>query len=178
MTCMPPVRAQSQDTIVFGAAVALTGSVANEGRMLKDGYDFWASYVNAHGGLTVGTRRYRAVIRYLDDGSDPAKTAAAVEQLITQQHVDFILGPYGSAQTFSAAAVAEEHEAPMVVSAGAAERTFNQGYRYIVNVISPARKYLVGMIEFAVRRNPRPRTIAISSASDPFSLEVQQGAVE
>src|SRR5579885_1499921 len=57
MTCMPSVRAQSQDTIVFGAAVALTGSVANEGRMLKDGYDFWASYANAHGGLTVGNRR-------------------------------------------------------------------------------------------------------------------------
>jgi branched-chain amino acid transport system substrate-binding protein len=164
--------------VSLGAAVALSGTLANEGKMIKDGYDFWASYVNAHGGIPIGDRRYRVQIRYLDDASDPAQTTAAVERLITDDHVDFILGPYGSAETFSAAAAAERHEIPMVVSAGAAERTFNQGYRYIVDVISPARKYLVGMIEFAVKRSPHPRTVAISSASDPFSLEVQQGAVQ
>jgi branched-chain amino acid transport system substrate-binding protein len=66
----------------------------------------------------------------------------------------------------------------MVVSGGAAEGIFNQGYHYIVDVMSPARKYLVGMIEFAHRRTPSPKTIAISASSDPFSLEVQQGAVQ
>src|SRR5262249_53357593 len=44
--------------------------------------------------------------------------------------------------------------------------------------LSPARKYLVGMIEYAVRRSPRPRSVAIVAANDPFSLEVQQGAVQ
>jgi len=173
-----PASATLRPQVVFGAAVAFTGTLGNEGRLLKEGYDLWASYVNAHGGLLIGNQHYEVVIHYVDDASDPMKTAAAIERLITDDHVDFILGPYGSAETFSAAAVAERHEIPMVVSAGAAERTFNQGYHYIVNVISPARKYLVGMIEFAVHRNPRPRTIAISSANDPFSLEVQQGAVQ
>lgn len=178
LTYAAPGRAQTQDTVVFGAAVAFSGSLANEGRLLREGYDFWAEYVNAHGGLSIGKQHYRVAIRYVDDDSDPAQSAAAVERLITVDHVDFILGPYGSAETFTAAAVAERHEVPMVVSAGAAERTFNQGYRYIVDVISPARKYLVGMIEFAVRREPRPKTVAIVAAEDPFSREVQQGAVE
>lgn len=173
-----PSASAAPRTIIFGAAVSLTGSTTHEGQLTKEGYEFWKNYVNAHGGLQVGTQTYRVEIRYADDTSDPALTATQLENLITQDHIDFILGPYGSAETFSAATVAERHRIPMVVSGGAAESTFNQGYRYIVNVMSPARKYFVGMIEFAVRRNPRPKTVAISAASDPFSLEVQQGAVQ
>jgi len=165
-------------TIVFGAAVSLTGATSHEGILTKEGYDFWMAYVNAHGGLSIGGRKYPVNILYADDTSSPPVTAAKLEDLITNGHIDFILGPYGSAPTFSAAAVAERHEIPMAVSGGAAEGIFNQGYHNIIDVMSPARKYLVGMIEFARRRNPQPKTIAISASSDPFSLEVQQGAVQ
>lgn len=178
LSVVPRTVAADQPTIVFGAAVALTGSVAHEGILTKEGYDFWAAYVNAHGGMHVGKQTYRVQIRYADDTSSPPVTAARLEALIAQQHIDFILGPYGSAETFSGAAVAERHGIPMVVSGGAAEATFNQGYRYIVDVMSPARKYLVGMIEYALKRKPQPKTVAISAASDAFSLEVQQGAVQ
>ena len=173
----PPVSA-AVPTIVFGAAVSLTGSLSNEGGLTKEGYDFWMAYVNAHGGLRVGRQRYRVEIRYSDDTSNPAVTAERLETLIAQEHIDFILGPYGSGPTFTAAAVAERHGIPMVDSGGAAENIFNQGYGYTVNVMSPARKYLVGIIEYALKRSPRPKTIAISAASDAFSLEVQQGAVQ
>jgi branched-chain amino acid transport system substrate-binding protein len=167
-----------QPAIVFAAVVSLTGPTAHEGTLTKEGYDFWAAYVNEHGGLRIGKRTYRVEIHYADDTSVPAVTAARLETMIAQEHVDYILGPYGSGPTFSAAEVAERRQIPMVDSGGAAENIFNQGYRYTVNVMSPARKYLVGIIEYAVRRNPRPKTIAISAASDAFSLEVQQGAVQ
>ena len=173
-----PVSAALKSTIVFGAAVSLTGATSNEGQLTKEGYDFWMAYVNAHGGLRIGKQTYNVEIRYADDASSPPATAARLENLIAQEHIDFILGPYGSGPTFSAAAVAERHGIPMVDSGGAAENIFGQGYRYTVNVMSPARKYLVGIIEYAVKRNPQPKTIAISSASDAFSLEVQQGAVQ
>jgi branched-chain amino acid transport system substrate-binding protein len=164
--------------IVFAAVVSLTGSTSHEGALTKEGYDFWMAYVNDHGGLRIGRQTYQVAIRYADDGSDPAVTAARLQGLISQQHIDFILGPYGSGPTFTAAAVAERNAIPMVDSGGAAENIFNQGYIYTVNVMSPARKYLVGIIEYAVKRKPQPKTIAISAASDSFSLEVQQGAVQ
>jgi branched-chain amino acid transport system substrate-binding protein len=173
-----PGIAAPKKTIVFGAAVSLTGSLSHEGNLTKEGYDFWMAYVNAHGGLPVGKERYNVAIRYADDTSVPAVTAARLEALIAQEHIDFILGPYGSGPTFTAAAVAERHAIPMVDSGGAAENIFNQGYMYTVNVMSPARKYLVGIIEYALKRVPKPKTVAISAASDAFSLEVQQGAVQ
>jgi branched-chain amino acid transport system substrate-binding protein len=165
-------------TITFGAVVSLTGSLATEGHLTKEGYDFWARYVNSHGGLRVGSQTYDVEIKFADDESNPRTTAKLVEGMITDEHVDFILGPYGSATTFAAATVAERYAVPMAEGAGAAERIFNQGYHYTFGVLSPARKYLVGMIEYAVKRNPRPRTIAIAAANDAFSLEVQQGAVQ
>jgi branched-chain amino acid transport system substrate-binding protein len=173
-----PAASAAPRTLVFGCAIAATGSLATEGKLTREGYDFWMHYVNARGGLHVGGATYAVRIVYADDASDAQTTAREVERLINEEHVDFLLGPYSSGPTFAAAAVAERLGVPMTDSGGAAERIFNQGYHYTFGVLSPARKYLVGIIELAVRRTPRPQTVAISAASDPFSLEVQQGAVQ
>jgi branched-chain amino acid transport system substrate-binding protein len=170
--------AEPRRTLLIGSALALSGPLATEGNLTREGYEFWKRYVNARGGLRIGADTYAVDIKYVDDESDPATTARRLESLIVDDHVNFILGPYGTAPTFAAASVVERHRVPMVDSAGAAETIFNQGYRYTFAVLSPARKYLVGIIEFAVRRTPRPQSVAISAASDAFSLEVQQGAVQ
>jgi hypothetical protein len=122
-----PAHSGTPAAIVFGAPVSLSGSQAKEGRLTQEGYDFWARYVNEHGGLRVGNFSYRVEIRYRDDTSKPTMTALGAQSLITDGHVDFLLGPYGSAQTFAAATVAEEHRVPLIASGGSAERTFNQG---------------------------------------------------
>lgn len=173
-----PTPVAAKPTIVFGSALSFTGSLSNEGQLIREGYDFWMRYVNAHGGLRVGSQSYDVDIRYADDESNPVMTAKNLERLIADDHIDFILGPFGSAETLAASTVAERYGIPMVESAGAAEKIFNQGYRYTFGVLSPARKYLVGIIEYSVKRDPKPRTVAISAASDPFSLEVQQGAIQ
>src|ERR1700722_11371326 len=126
LTVAPGLAAAPKRTLVFGAALALTGPLANEGLLTKEGYDFWMHYVNANGGLRVGAQTYGVEIRYADDESNPQLTAKQLESLISDQHADFILGPYGSGPTFTAAAVAERHAMPMVDSGGSAERIFNQ----------------------------------------------------
>lgn len=87
----------------------MTGSVAHEGLLTKEGYDFWKNYVNAHGGLQVGAQTYHVEIHYADDASDPALTATQLENLIVQDHIDFILGPYGSAEYAAAFTAAFGH---------------------------------------------------------------------
>src|ERR1700694_4500016 len=125
-----PVAAAPQPTLLIGCVVSLTGALSNEGRLTKEGYDFWARYVNARGGLRVGKQRYAVEIRYADDESSPPNTARLIEKLLDGEHVQFLLGPYGAAATFAAATVAERRGVPLVDSSGAAERIFNQGYRY------------------------------------------------
>ncbi|MBV9438942.1 MAG: amino acid ABC transporter substrate-binding protein [Candidatus Eremiobacteraeota bacterium] len=170
-----PVAAAG-DTIVFGAPVSLTGSLTKEGHLTQEGYDFWKNYINAHGGLKVGGKPYKVDIKYYDDESKNDTSAQLAERLIDQDHVNFLLGPYGSGTSFTVAAIAERKKVPMVEGNGAAERIFNQGYKYTFGVLAPAKRYLEGVLEMARSQKPGAQTVAITAASDAFSQEVAQGA--
>src|SRR5204862_662243 len=86
--------------------------------------------------------------------------------------------PYGSAATATDAAIAEQSQIPMVEANGAAQSIFNQGYKSTFGVLSPANKYLQGVLDLAATLNPKPTKIAMLSADDNFSLEVAQGIVD
>jgi branched-chain amino acid transport system substrate-binding protein len=179
LTTAAPAPAKADDnTIVFGAALAATGANAREGALTKAGYDFWKDYVNAHGGMKVGGKTYKVDIKYYDDESNPQTAARLVERLVSEDHVNFILGPYGSANSATAAAAVERLKVPMVEGNGAAASIFSQGYKYTFAVLAPGFKYLQGILEMARTLKPAPKTVAISTANDTFSVEVGQGAAD
>ncbi len=170
-----PVAAAG-DTIVFGAPVSLTGNLTKEGHLTQEGYDLWKNYVNAHGGIKVGGKTYKVDIKYYDDESKNDTSAQLAERLIDQDHVNFLLGPYGSGTSFTVAQIAERKKIPMVEGNGAAEKIFNQGFKYTFGVLSPAKRYLEGVLEMTRAQKPAAQTVAITAASDAFSQEVSQGA--
>ena len=179
LTCVTapavPVAAAG-DTILFGAPVSLTGSLTKEGHLTQEGYELWKNYINAHGGLKVGGKSYKVDIKYYDDESKNDTSAQLAERLIDQDHVNFLLGPYGSGTSFTVAGIAERKKIPMVEGNGAAERIFNQGFKYTFGVLSPARRYLEGILALGKTQKPAAQTVAITAASDAFSQEVAQGA--
>jgi branched-chain amino acid transport system substrate-binding protein len=177
-SAVPAPAAAADDTIVFGAALAATGSTAREGELTKEGYEFWKDYVNAHGGMKVGSKTYKVDIKYADDESSPQTAARLVEKFVSQDKVNFILGPYGSANSATAAAVVERLKVPMVEGNGAAASIFNQGFKYTFAVLAPGFKYLQGILEMARTLKPAPKTVAIATANDTFSVEVGQGAAD
>jgi branched-chain amino acid transport system substrate-binding protein len=176
LTTVPLPVAAADGTIVFGAALAATGATAREGELTKEGYEFWKNYVNTHGGMKVAGKTYNVDIKYYDDESNPQTAARLVEKLVSQDKVNFILGPYGSANSATAATVAERLKVPMVEGNGAAESIFNQGFKYTFAVLAPGKKYLQGILEMAGTFKPKPKTVAIATANDAFSVEVGSGA--
>jgi len=105
----PPSGAQ-EDVIRFGASLSLTGNLAGEGKLVRDGYDFWVRHVNERGGIKVAGKSYKVEIKYYDDESNAKSAALLTEKLITEDGVKFILGPYGSGATFAASAVTENEK--------------------------------------------------------------------
>src|SRR3989475_12482279 len=164
-------------TIVFGAAVSLTGSQSKEGGLTKQGYDLWFDWIKQRGGIVVNNVKHPVDIKYEDDQSNPNLSATLVQKLITDEKAQFILGPYGSAATATDAIVAEKNGIPMVEANGAAQSIFSKGYKVTFGVLSPANKYLTGVIDMAATLNPKPTTIAMLTANDNFSVEVAK-AVE
>ncbi|HET9848409.1 MAG TPA: amino acid ABC transporter substrate-binding protein [Candidatus Dormibacteraeota bacterium] len=165
-------------TIVFGAPVSLTGSTSKEGGLTKQGYDLWKDWINARGGILVGNVKHPVEIKYEDDQSIPSLSATLMQKLITDEKSQFILGPYGSGPTATDAIVAEKNGVPMVEGNGAAQSIFNKGYKYTFGVLSPANKYLTGVLDMAATLSPKPTTLALLSANDNFSLEVAKAVEE
>ena len=163
--------------IIFGAAVSLTGAQSKEGGLTKQGYDLWLDWINARGGIVVGNVTHPVQIIYEDDQSKADLSATLVQKLITDEKANFILGPYGSAATATDAVIAEKNGIPMVEANGAAQAIFNKGYKFTFGVLSPANKYLTGVLDMAATLNPKPTRIAMLAANDNFSVEVAK-AVE
>ena len=164
-------------TIIFGAAVSLTGAQSKEGALTKQGYDLWLDWINQRGGIVINNVKHPVNIKYEDDQSNANLSATLVQKLITDVKANFILGPYGSTATATDAIVAERNSIPMVEANGAAQSIFNKGYKFTFGVLSPANKYLTGVIDMAATLTPKPTTIAMLTANDNFSVEVAK-AVE
>lgn len=163
----PSSRPRS-NPLIIGAPLAITGVHSVEGNLTKNGYDLWADEVNKAGGIRIGRQRRMVQIKYYVDESDAQKSAQFAERLILEENVGLLLWPYGTVATDQVAEIAERN--------GAAESIFNHGYEYTFGVVSPAKQFAVAMIDLAVHQNPRPESIAIVFANDPFSLEVAEGA--
>src|SRR5215475_14113262 len=170
--------AASSDTITFGAAISITGKTAKEGEYTRDGYQFYEDTINQQGGIKVGDKTYKVKIVFYDDESKSERTAQLYEKLINEDKVNFLLGPYGSGPTGTAAPLAENYKIPMIEANGAAESIFSKGYKYTFGVLSPAKLYLRGIIDFVVAADPSAKTVAILGENEPFSKEVAAGTAE
>src|SRR5215218_6095193 len=93
------------EPIVVGSTLSLSGAFAATGAIHEIAGKLFVDRLNASGCL-LG-RQVRWVVR--DDESDQAKVSTLYEQLITQDQVDLIIGPYATPNILSAMAVAQRH---------------------------------------------------------------------
>lgn len=168
---------QADPTLVLGASISLTGALAREGGLTKEGYELCTKVVNDKGGVPVGDKKFKLEVRYQDDTSKPDTAAQLVDQL-NDQGVKLILGPYGSACTEAAAAVIERNGQVMADTAGADDKIFQKNYTRTFAVLSPATMYVASMVQaIAELAQPKPTTLAFISADDGFSKTATRGGI-
>jgi branched-chain amino acid transport system substrate-binding protein len=162
----------------IGAALSLTGSLAKEGALTKQGYQLCQEKVNQRGGVKVGDQKAKLAITYSDDKSEP-DTAARLIDNFNDDGVKLILGPYGSPSTEAAAAAVERNGQVMVDSSGADDNIFTKGYKTTFAVLSPATDYVAIIVDAIMSSaKPKPKTVAFLSADDGFSQTAAKGGVE
>ncbi|MCP4416460.1 MAG: amino acid ABC transporter substrate-binding protein [Chloroflexi bacterium] len=171
-----PEEPEFAGTIVLGAAVSETGKYAREGKDTQQGYDTWVNWVNnEYGGINVGGERYQVEIVYYDDEGDPDTAANLVERLITEDEVDFLLGPYSSGLTMSTSAIAEKYGMIMVEGNGASESIFERGFQNIFAVLTPAGNYTQSALKLLADQGAT--TVVIAYEDTAFPTSVGEGAV-
>ena len=115
---------KSDDEIVIGVSLPLTGDFSEPGKGVQRGYEAWAKHVNENGGLLGKQVR----LEILDDQSSADRVASDYERLINQDEVDLVFGPFSTRLVVPAAQVAKDYGFLFVEPAGAAEEVFTQGF--------------------------------------------------
>jgi branched-chain amino acid transport system substrate-binding protein len=114
----------SSSPITIGMSLPMTGPVADVSKSGYQGYELWASQVNA-----VGSLLGRPVkLDMLDDGFDPNQTAADYTRLISQDHVSLLLGTFSSLLNAPASAIAARQGMLYVEPSGGAATLFTRGF--------------------------------------------------
>jgi branched-chain amino acid transport system substrate-binding protein len=133
--------ASAAEPVKIGIALSMTGNLADSADHYRKAIELWRDQVNARGGL-LG-RPVELVI--YDERSDPATAARLYERLITNDNVDLLVAPWGSASTATASAVAEKHKRLIINAGGASEKVQQRGFRYVVQTAAPISAYVEGI---------------------------------
>lgn len=157
--------------IVLGASLPLSGIMAREGTMVKNGYDMWLEEVNAKGGI-LGMK-VRIII--YDDASDKSSCISDYERLVTVDNVDLLLGPASSDLSAVSAPVAEKYKIPMVHPDDGADVILQNKYNYTFTIFPPVSWHGRNFVDMLLHLNPKPQTIAIIKLSHVYSLSVCEG---
>ena len=151
----------------IGASVSLTGTLAQSGDKVKRGYELWARDINGRGGL-LG-RPVEFVI--FDDRSDAGTSARLYEKLITEDKVDMVLGPYGSAASFAALGGHGEVQVPDAPSVRGKRRDLQPRLQVIFQLFPPLSGIFDPVIGEVGDRAGYQR-VAIIHSSDLYSKSV------
>jgi len=154
----------AQQPIVVGAALPQSGILADLASDMRKALLLWQEEVNAAGGL-LGRR---VELQLLDDHSESINAGKLYEQLI-QSKVDLLIGPFGSAATQVAAAVAERNRRVFINATGATRTVHRAAYRYIFQTATPLAAYGSGALELA--RAQGVKRLMLLARDDPTSRE-------
>jgi branched-chain amino acid transport system substrate-binding protein len=169
--------ARAADPIKVGFSMALTGSVAQNGKQLIIALELWRDDVNAHGGL-LG-RPVELV--YYDDQSNPTNVPGIYTKLITVDKVDLLLGPYATNMAAAAVPVLMQHNMTTIsILAVDVNRHFHYARYFDMIPVGPegTKAFSRGFFTLAAAQQPKPETVAIVAADAEFSKTSADGARE
>jgi branched-chain amino acid transport system substrate-binding protein len=169
--------ASATEPIKIGLSMSMTGGLAPNGRQLLQALEIWRDDINNNGGL-LG--RPVDLIHY-DDQSSASNVPAIYTKLLTIDHVDLVLGPYGTNLIAAAMPVIIEKNKMTIGMLGVnINRQFNYSryFSMISGGAGGAASFSRGWFELAAAQNPKPKTLAIVAADAEFGRVTCDGARE
>ena len=165
--------------IKFGISISLSGRYSVQGKESFKGLNLWVENANQSDGILIKKKGKKLPVKliYCDDGSSSETCKILIDKLIIKDKVDVLIGPYSSGLTLSAAPIAEKYKKILWNHGGSSDEIFEKGFRYIVSIITPASRYLIGLIDTVKGIDKEAKKIAIFQAKDSgFSVSVAKGA--
>lgn len=179
-----PAMAADPTEIRIGYAISKTGPYAGgASTTVLPNYQMWKADLEKSGGMLINGKRVPVKFIEYDDRSSSEEVVRAVERLVNQDKVDFILPPWGTAMNLAVAPVLHKNNYPQLTTTMISDRIPQLRERWpnmffftltssnyahgVVNVLKNLRKE--GKIEGKV---------AIVNVADQFGIELSKAARE
>jgi branched-chain amino acid transport system substrate-binding protein len=174
-----PARAQG-GPVRIGFTLSATGPYAvGAGITQAPNYHLWVEQVNARGGLAVAGQGRRPIqLVEHDDRSEIEAAVRLYEKLITDDKVDLLLPPWGTAMNFAVAPVANKHGYPLIGPTVGSLKLKDLNLPYFYAILAQPDAMMSALAGFLgeVKRERKLSRVAVIHVADLFGLE-HQGAL-
>ena len=133
--CLLPFATPAKAQVTVGVMISITGPQAAQGVGYKNAVDLLPA--------EVAGQKITYLVR--DDGGDPTVSANIARKLITEEHIDALIGPVGTATVSSVMPIASEAHVPMVAMAPTVIDT--KAYPYAFVDAQPIKLMVQGVIQ-------------------------------
>lgn len=132
------------DTVKVGVLLPFSGSTAYYGEVQYNGIEFCVDYINENGGVLDG--KQIELVRG-DSASDP-ETGVSAFELLVDQGVSAVIGPYNSTVAAATAPLAIQYGVPYIIINSTAENFMSEANKYVyrTNTGSTDGDAFVGMV--------------------------------
>ncbi len=171
----PLVDTLDRKIIFFGVSISKTGRFSVEGENVMQGYNLWQEHVNKNGGIQIGENFFQVNIKYYDDNSRIEKLEENITRLITEDKVDFILGPFTSGFNLAASQITEKYGKIMIESGGASDSIFTRDQHFTFATQTSASWWFKDFFDMISQLDPVPETYALITPDKLFTRSVAKG---
>jgi branched-chain amino acid transport system substrate-binding protein len=173
------VRAQASDaSIKFGWAISKTGPFAGGAASAQiPNYRLWVDDVNKAGGISVGGAKRRIEVVEYDDRSQPEEAVRAIERLVNQDKVDFLLPPWGTGMNLACAPAFNKGQFPMITPSCITDRMPELVKRWdnMFSLLGTAASYAEAIVAVLAGMRSEGKIgskVAMVNVTDQFGLEL------
>jgi branched-chain amino acid transport system substrate-binding protein len=176
--------AQSQDSIKVGWAISKTGPyTAGANITLLGAYKTWVKDVNDAGGLmlkSLGKKVPIEIVEY-DDRSNSEELVKALERLTTQDKVDLILPPWGTAFNLAAGPILNRAGYPHLAITATTDRAPDLAKRWTNSswFLGTSSEAAVAVVELLTKLRQEGKidgNVAMISVADQFGIDLSTAA--
>jgi branched-chain amino acid transport system substrate-binding protein len=174
--------ALAQTTVKIGYAISRTGPNAPGAAVTTiPNYDLWVKEVNAAGGLKLGDKRVPIEVVQYDDRSSAEEAARALDRLISQDQVDFLLPPWGTGLNLAVGAIFNKAGYPHLAATAVTDRAPELAKRWpnsfwLLGTSTGAAKTLVDLLVKLRGEGKIGDTVAMVSVADGFGIDLSGAA--
>src|SRR5690606_21940201 len=168
--------------IRIGYAISKTGPYAGgASTTVLPNYQMWAADLEKAGGIEINGKKVPVKFIEYDDRSSSEEAVRAVERLVNQDKVDFILPPWGTGMNLAVGPILNRHDYPHLTTTMISDRIpqLRERWPNMFFFTLTSTQYAHGIVEVLKRLRSEGKIegkVAVVNVADQFGVELGKAA--